>query len=249
MAVVEIRKYVKNFQHISPKVKKVKARPNRTIYLIGKRLFDIAVSFLVITLVLSWLIPILAILIRLDSRGPVFFVQNRVGFLGCSFRCYKLRTMVVNDDADFKQASNNDIRITRLGKFLRVTSLDELPQFLNVLLGNMSIVGPRPFMLRDDQAFSIVVSNYPLRYCARPGITGMAQIKGYRGPTDSFISIFHRYQWDAFYIRNAGITLDLKIIRSTISQSIKSILSFKYAEQKNKSIAINTRQLVLENIR
>ena len=109
MAVVEIRKYVRNFQHISPKVKKVKARPNRTIYLIGKRLFDIVVSFLVITLVLSWLIPILAILIRLDSRGPVFFVQNRVGFLGCSFRCYKLRTMVVNDDADSKQASNNDI--------------------------------------------------------------------------------------------------------------------------------------------
>jgi putative colanic acid biosysnthesis UDP-glucose lipid carrier transferase len=248
MAVVEIRKYVRNIQHISPKGKKVKARPNRTMYLIGKRLFDIIASILVTSLVLSWLIPILAILIKLDSKGPVFFVQNRVGFLGCSFRCYKLRTMVVNDDADSKQALNNDARITRLGNFLRVTSLDELPQFLNVLLGNMSIVGPRPFMMKDDQAFSIVVSNYPLRYCAKPGITGMAQIKGYRGPTANFNSIFHRYQWDAFYIRNIGISLDLKIIRTTIRQTVKSIVSFKYAEQKNEGIAINTRQLVLENI-
>jgi putative colanic acid biosynthesis UDP-glucose lipid carrier transferase len=249
MAVVVSRKYVKSFQHISPKRKRFKARPSKTLFLIGKRLFDIVVSLLVTALVLSWLLPILAILIKLDSKGPVFFVQNRVGFLGCSFSCYKLRTMVVNREADSRQAQENDARITRLGHFLRVTSLDELPQFLNVLLGNMSIVGPRPFMLKDDQAFSIVVSNYPLRYCAKPGITGMAQVKGYRGPTANFVSIFHRYQWDAFYIRNAGPALDFKIIRITIRQIVKSLYVFKLTTQLNEHIAIDTRQLVLENVR
>jgi putative colanic acid biosynthesis UDP-glucose lipid carrier transferase len=248
MAVVVGNKHVVHFRHLSKTKKKVKVRPSKTLYLIGKRFFDILVSFLVISLVLSWLIPILALLIRLDSRGPVFFVQTRVGFLGCTFRCFKLRTMIVNNDADSKQAINNDSRITRLGYFLRVTSLDELPQFLNVLIGNMSIVGPRPFMVKDDQAFSIVVSNYPLRYCAKPGITGMAQVKGYRGPTANFHSIFHRYQWDAFYIRNAGTTLDLKIIRATMRQTIKSILSFEYTGLKSESISINSRQLVLKNI-
>jgi putative colanic acid biosynthesis UDP-glucose lipid carrier transferase len=246
--VVEIKRFVRNSKQVSPKSKGVKSRPNRTIYLIGKRLFDIVVSILVITLVLSWLIPILAVLIRLDSKGPVFFVQNRVGFLGCTFRCYKLRTMVVNDEADSKQALNNDSRITRLGGFLRVTSLDELPQFLNVLMGSMSIVGPRPFMLKDDQSFSIVVSNYPLRYCARPGITGMAQVKGYRGPTANFHSIFHRYQWDAFYIRNASPSLDFKIIRITVRQTIKSLFPLKINAQRNEYAPINTRQMVMENI-
>ncbi len=248
MAVVEIKRYVRDFKHVSIKSKGVKARPNRTFYLIGKRLFDIVVSILVITLVLSWLIPILAIMIKLDSKGPVFFVQKRVGFLGCIFHCYKLRTMVVNDDADSKQALNNDSRITRLGGFLRISSLDELPQFLNVLMGNMSIVGPRPFMIKDDQSFSIVVSNYPLRYCARPGITGMAQVKGYRGPTANFHSIFHRYQWDAFYIRNASPSLDFKIIRITIRQTIKSMFPFKIDAQRNEYVPVNTRQMVLENV-
>jgi putative colanic acid biosysnthesis UDP-glucose lipid carrier transferase len=248
MTVVLSQKYVKSFQHISSKRKKVKPRPSKTLYLIGKRLADIVVSILVITGVLSWLLPILALMIKLDSKGPVFFVQSRVGFLGCSFRCYKLRTMVVNQDADSQQAREDDARITRLGQFLRVTSLDELPQFLNVLLGDMSIVGPRPFMLKDDQSFSIVVSNYPLRYCAKPGITGMAQVKGYRGPTANFLAIFHRYQWDAFYVRNAGPALDIKIIRITIRQIIKSLYSFKFAGERHENIVINTRQLVLENI-
>lgn len=249
MAVVVGAKHLVHFRNHVKAKKKLKVRPTKTLYLIGKRIFDIVVSLLVTTLILSWLIPILALLIRLDSRGPIFFVQTRVGFLGCRFRCIKLRTMVVNNESDSKQALNNDSRITRLGYFLRITSLDELPQFINVLMGNMSIVGPRPFMVKDDQAFSIAVSNYPLRYCAKPGITGMAQVKGYRGPTANFNSIFHRYQWDAFYIRNAGISLDLKIIRSTFRQTLKSILAFKYGGQKNENISINTRQLVLENIR
>ena len=244
------KKYISHVQISSPKKKKVKARFNGMLYLIGKRVFDIVISFLVITLVLSWLVPILAILIRLDSNGPVFFVQTRIGFLGIPFRCYKLRTMYVNGDSDSKQAMYNDTRITRLGHFLRITSLDELPQFLNVLIGNMSIVGPRPFMKKDDQEFSITVSNYPLRYCAKPGITGMAQVKGYRGRTDNFLSIFHRYQWDAFYIRNARPSLDFKILRITASQTIKSIFSFKTIKLKQMERLNRTEsKFLLENLR
>lgn len=244
------KKYVSHFQHSIPKKKKVKARFNGLLYLVGKRIFDLLVSFLVITLVLSWLIPILAILIKLDSNGPVFFVQTRIGFLGIPFRCYKLRTMFLNGDSDSKQAMYNDTRITRIGHFLRITSLDELPQFLNVLIGNMSIVGPRPFMKKDDQEFSITVSNYPLRYCAKPGITGMAQVKGYRGRTDNFLSIFHRYQWDAFYIRNARPSLDFKILRVTASQTIKSIFSFKTIKLKQMERLNRTEsKFLLENLR
>jgi putative colanic acid biosysnthesis UDP-glucose lipid carrier transferase len=244
------RKYLTNYKYISPKGKNPKARFDSIPFQVGKRVFDIVASLLVMTFVLSWLIPILAIMIMLDSRGPVFFVQTRIGFLGIPFRCYKLRTMVVNRDSDFKQAIYNDSRITRLGHFLRITNLDELPQFFNVLIGNMSIVGPRPFMKKDDQSFSIVVSNYPLRYCAKPGITGMAQVKGYRGRTDNFHSIFHRYQWDAFYIRNARPSLDFKIMRLTARQTIKSIFSFKTIKLKQLDrLSLGENKFLLENLR
>lgn len=199
----------------------------RGLYLAGKRAFDVFISSLIIVFLLSWLIPVLAILIKLDSRGPVFFLQRRIGFLGKDFYCLKLRTMVVNKDCDSLQASLNDPRITRLGLFLRMTSLDELPQFVNVLFGNMSIVGPRPFMQKDNELFAKAVTNYNLRFYAKPGITGMAQVKGFRGPTVTFQSIFHRYQWDAFYVRNASPSLDMKIIRLTGKQILNSIFSFK----------------------
>lgn len=198
----------------------------RSFYLASKRVLDIITSLFVIVFLLSWLLPVLAIIIKLDSRGPVFFIQKRVGFLGKTFRCFKLRTMIVNTVSDQKQATTNDPRITRLGRFLRITSLDELPQFFNVLLGNMSIVGPRPHMHKDNADFSQVVENYRFRYLVKPGITGMAQVKGYRGPALDFYSIFHRYQWDAFYIRNANLSLDFKIIRLTAVQVLKSIFSF-----------------------
>jgi putative colanic acid biosysnthesis UDP-glucose lipid carrier transferase len=244
------KNYVSHYRQSFLKKKKVKARFTGIFYIIGKRVFDVVVSLLLTTLVLSWLIPILAILIKLDSKGPVFFVQTRVGFLGIPFRCYKLRTMIVNQDSDSQQAMYNDQRITRLGHFLRITSLDELPQFLNVIIGNMSIVGPRPFMKKDDQEFSITVSNYPLRYCAKPGITGMAQVKGYRGRTDNFLSIFHRYQWDAFYIRNARPSLDFKILRITASQTIKSIFSFKTIKLKQlERLNMSETKFLLENLR
>jgi putative colanic acid biosysnthesis UDP-glucose lipid carrier transferase len=244
------KKYVSHHRKSFAKKKKVKARFTGIFYLVGKRVFDVVVSFLVTIFILSWLIPILAILIKLDSKGPVFFVQTRIGFLGIPFRCYKLRTMVVNQHSDSQQAMYNDQRITRLGHFLRITSLDELPQFLNVIIGNMSIVGPRPFMKKDDQEFSITVSNYPLRYCAKPGITGMAQVKGYRGRTDNFLSIFHRYQWDAFYIRNARPALDFKILRITASQTVKSIFSFKTIKLKQlERLNMSETKFLLENLR
>ena len=234
--------YSYNFQGSLVSADRIEKITRNGLYLAGKRAFDILISSFIIIFVLSWLIPVLAILIRLDSRGPVFFMQRRVGFLGKTFQCLKLRTMVVNKDCDSQQAMANDPRITRLGRFLRVTSLDELPQFVNVLLGDMSIVGPRPFMQRDNEIFSQAVADYNLRFYAKPGITGMAQVKGYRGPTVTFQSIFHRYQWDAFYVRNASPSLDIKIIRLTARQILKSIFSFRAElndELSSFSAAIN----------
>lgn len=210
----------------------------RRVYLFGKRVFDIIFSLFVLVFVISWLLPLLALLIKLDSSGPIFFIQKRVGFLGRSFRCYKFRTMVVNADCDEQQAVSDDPRITRLGKFLRITSIDELPQFFNVLLGNMSVVGPRPHMHKDNEAFGRIVSNYRLRHYAKPGITGMAQVKGCRGPAKNFHSIFHRYQWDAFYVRNSNLSLDFKIVRLTVAQIFKSIFYFKTNKRKKREMPI-----------
>jgi putative colanic acid biosynthesis UDP-glucose lipid carrier transferase len=191
-------------------------------YLLAKRALDIFLSLLVITLVLWWLLPILAILIKLDSAGPVFFVQKRIGLFGKTFNCLKLRTMVVNRHADTQQADKNDPRITPLGKFLRLSCVDELPQFFNVLWGDMGVVGPRPHMIRDCEEFARHVPAYALRQLMRPGITGMAQVKGYRGKTQGFFDVFHRYQWDIFYVRNANLMLDLRIINQTIGRGTQS---------------------------
>jgi putative colanic acid biosynthesis UDP-glucose lipid carrier transferase len=204
----------------------------RRIYLMLKRMVDILFSLFVIIFILSWLLPILAVIIKLDSRGPILFIQKRVGFLGRTFHCIKLRTMFVNSVSDLQQATSDDPRITRVGKFLRITSLDELPQFFNVLKGEMSIVGPRPHMYKDNADFAKLVENYRLRFVVKPGITGMAQVKGYRGPAKEFHSIFHRYQWDAFYVRNANSFLDFKIVKETILQVFKSIFSFKIEEKQ-----------------
>lgn len=188
-----------------------------------KRVFDLTVSAILTIVCFSWLFPLIALLIKLDSRGPVFFVQRRVGRGGRTFFCYKFRTMVVNADANTIQARENDSRITRLGKFMRKTSLDELPQFINVLLGDMSIVGPRPHMHTDCHHFSTIIHNYKFRNLVKPGITGLAQIKGYRGPTVTYQSIFRRYQYDAFYVRNCNLLLDVRIIRKTAVQTLAVI--------------------------
>lgn len=195
----------------------------RKNYFIVKRAFDIFLSFLITILILSWLFPIIAFLIKLESRGPIFFIQRRVGRGGRTFSCFKFRTMMVNAEANVRQAQVNDSRITRVGRFLRVSNLDEFPQFFNVLLGHMSIVGPRPHMHADCTKFSSVVSSYKFRNMVKPGITGLAQVKGYRGPTKDFSSIFRRYQFDAFYVRNANFWLDLRIIRKTAGQTFTAL--------------------------
>ncbi|PWT75674.1 MAG: capsular biosynthesis protein [Bacteroidetes bacterium] len=191
---------------------------NNKRYQLLKRSFDVIMSTFVILGVLSWLTPILAILIKLNSKGPVFFIQERVGKDGLSFHCYKFRTMRPNGDADRLQAMQNDVRITGIGNVLRKSNLDELPQFFNVLAGQMSLVGPRPHMLADCRRFTQLIPGYAFRNQVTPGITGLAQIKGFSGPASDKESIFGRYQWDAFYVRNANFLLDMRIIRKTISQ-------------------------------
>jgi putative colanic acid biosynthesis UDP-glucose lipid carrier transferase len=180
-------------------------------------------SSLVILLVMSWLLPLVAVLIKIGSKGPVFFLQKRVGRDQRIFQCIKFRTMVQNDEADERPAEENDERITRLGKFLRRTNLDELPQLFNVWLGHMSVVGPRPHMVADCIRFSFVISSYSFRGMVRPGITGWAQVNGYHGPTADYESIIIRYYWDAQYIRKLSLGLDMKIVFITMTQGLHNL--------------------------
>ena len=165
----------------------------------------------------------IGLLIKLDSKGPVFFKQKRIGMNGVPFFCLKLRTMIVNREADESPARENDYRITRLGLFLRRTNLDELPQFFNILAGSMSIVGPRPHMMTDCIRFSFVIPSYAFRHFAKPGITGWAQVKGYHGPTPDYESIINRYYWDAQYVQKSDLWLDIKIIVQTAAKTIHQI--------------------------
>lgn len=189
-------------------------------YFFLKRIFDVLFSALVILLVMSWLMPLIACLVKLDSRGPVFFYQNRIGRNGKIFRCIKFRTMMRNDEADERQAAENDERITRLGRFLRRTNIDELPQFFNVLIGDMSVIGPRPHMITDCIRFSFVISSYSFRNLVRPGITGWAQVNGYHGPTTDYESIINRYYWDAMYVGKVNLKLDAKIMGKTVLKMV-----------------------------
>jgi putative colanic acid biosynthesis UDP-glucose lipid carrier transferase len=189
-----------------------------------KRMLDVLSSLVFLVAVMTWLTPIVALLIKINSPGPVFFLQKRSGRYFKTFSCFKFRTMVLNDEADNKPASENDYRITAIGKFLRKTNIDEFPQFLNVLLGHMSIIGPRPHMLSECNRFSSLLLNYKFRNIVKPGITGLAQVKGFHGPAIEQESIFRRYQWDAFYVRNASWWLDLRIIYRTMLQWLHYLL-------------------------
>lgn len=193
-------------------------------YFFVKRIIDVTVAVLIIGLVFTWLFPLVALLLKLDSQGPVLFLQKRVGKGGRSFTCYKFRTMFLNEEAHEKQAAQNDNRITRAGHLLRKTNIDELPQFFNVLLGQMSIVGPRPHMHADCRQFSGMIPRYKLRNLIRPGITGMAQVNGYHGPALDYDAICKRYQWDIFYLRNASAWLDLKIMTRTVIQHLRLLI-------------------------
>ena len=181
-----------------------------------KRVFDIVFSSIIIVTLLSWLLPILAILIKVDSKGPVFFKQRRTGRDNKWFWCFKLRTMYVNDESDTRQATFDDERITRFGRFLRDYSFDELPQFFNVLIGNMSVVGPRPHMLKHTHDFALEVDKFMARHKIKPGITGLAQSKGYRGETNEIEKKKNRIKLDLFYVNNWTFFFDLQIIMNTI---------------------------------
>ena len=180
-----------------------------------KRILDVTIAVFVIACVLSWLLPILAFLIVWDSEGPVFFVQKRVGRHFRVFSCYKLRTMVVNEHADQQPVKGDDARITRLGSWLRRSHFDELPQFFNVLMGTMSVVGPRPYMPVDCRMFAKIVHDDSIRYRVRPGITGLAQAEGLHDVFCDRDIILQRYQCDAFYVAHAGLGLDLYILGRT----------------------------------
>ena len=192
-------------------------RPSATVYaLVGKRCVDIASSAFDILFILSWLVPIVALFICLDSSGPFYFTQLRTGRNGKPFYCLKFRTMVHSSDkAGFQQALKNDDRVTRTGQFLRRTNLDEMLQFINVLVGDMTLVGPRPHAVAHD-AMHWSSEAYRARYLVKPGITGLAQIRGARGATTHGQSMDNRVRYDHFYISKRKFTLDMKISIDTV---------------------------------
>jgi putative colanic acid biosynthesis UDP-glucose lipid carrier transferase len=202
---------------------------SRKKYLLLKRAFDLVFSLAMIVGIMSWLTPLLALIIKLDSRGPVFFRQQRIGRNGKPFSCLKFRTMVPNELADEQPAAESDERITRIGRILRRINVDEFPQFFNIFAGQMSVIGPRPHMVSDCIRFSFVIPSYQFRSLLRPGLTGWAQVNGYHGLVQDYESIIIRYYWDAQYIRKAGFMLDMKILWSTVFKglsNIKAILFF-----------------------
>lgn len=181
-----------------------------------KRIFDIAFSLFIIVLVFPVLYPIVALAIKLESKGPVLFKQLRSGKSNQEFLCYKFRTMTVNEEAEEKQAAKNDQRVTKVGRWLRRTSLDEFPQFFNVLKGDMSVVGPRPHMLKHTDEYGRSINKYLFRHFITPGITGHAQVNGYRGETADPELMRKRIEYDTWYIENWSFLLDLKIILLTV---------------------------------
>ena len=188
-----------------------------------KRSFDLVFSFFFTVFILSWLIPVLAILIKLDSKGPVFFIQRRTGLNNKEFNIIKLRTMHENADADTKQAIKGDPRITKLGAFLRANNIDEFPQFLNVLMGNMSIIGPRPHMLQETIQYSKITDSYLVRHFVKPGLTGWAQVNGFHGDTLNPTIMRGRVKHDVYYIENWSVVLDIQIFFKTIYDKFKGL--------------------------
>jgi putative colanic acid biosynthesis UDP-glucose lipid carrier transferase len=180
-----------------------------------KRVIDLLISTTAIVFMLSWLLPILAILIKIDSPGPVFFVQKRNKKDGKFFYCLKFRTMVVNAQSDTLTATVNDKRITSLGKFLRRSHIDELPQLINVLIGDMSIIGPRPHMSFENLKYNELYTFYHKRHVVKPGITGLAQSLGYHGPMIKAGELEKKIEYDIHYINNWSLFLDLKILKDT----------------------------------
>lgn len=223
--VPKISRYVNGtyqLHNIGP-VPVLSLRPNplsRVINRFFKRSFDIVFSSLVLVVLTPIVFVPAAVAIKLSSRGPVFFRQQRTGYRGCTFICYKFRTMKLNADADRAQATADDPRKTRVGDFMRRTSIDELPQFINVLKGEMSVVGPRPHMIKHTEDYTRLVDAYMVRHVVKPGITGWAQVNGYRGITDELWKMEKRVECDVWYIENWNFALDMKIIARTVMNAV-----------------------------
>ena len=202
--------------------KKINTMPLDNIFnTVLKRGFDIVFSSFIIVFLLSWMYPLFALIIKLQSRGPVIYKQLREGKDGVYFMCFKFRSMQLNDESDYSWAIVNDPRFTKFGMFLRKSSLDEFPQFLNVFLGNMSTVGPRPHPIKLNDSYRGRIEKFSLRHHSKPGVTGLSQVKGYRGSITLFHQIDGRVKLDRFYIQNWTFLLDLKIILSTIKITIE----------------------------
>ena len=204
-----------DYYELFPVLSLQKTQLHQPIVKMLKRGFDVVFSVLVIVFLLSWIIPVLAVFIKLESKGPVFFKQGRPGLDEEEFFCYKFRSMHINKTTE-SEASKNDPRVTKTGKFMRKTSIDELPQFLNVLLGDMSVVGPRPHLWSQNKAYATKIKKYMVRHYVKPGITGLAQVKGFRGEIETDEDMINRIKLDVFYIENWSIIMDLKIIVQTV---------------------------------
>lgn len=192
-----------------------------TVNRLLKKTFDICFSFLIIVLIFPWLFPIIMLIIKLESSGPILFKQERSGRDNKTFTCWKFRSMRLNSSADKKQAKKGDSRVTKFGAFMRKTSIDELPQFFNVFFGDMSVVGPRPHMVNHTKQYSELINNYLVRQYAKPGITGWAQVNGYRGETRELIDMENRVEYDIWYIENWSLLLDIKIVIKTVINVFK----------------------------
>ena len=188
-----------------------------------KRSFDIIFSFLVSIIFLSWMIPIFGLLIKISSKGPVFFIQNREGLKGTYFKCIKFRTMIINSESDSKWADDNDERLTKIGKFLRLSALDEMPQFLNVFFGEMSVVGPRPHPINLNKEYETKITMYNKRHRFKPGITGLAQAKGFSGFIYGLNNMRERVKMDVFYFKKWSLVLDVKIVFMTVVKMLANL--------------------------
>ena len=206
-----------NFSVIKPRHEPLQDAYNRLI----KRIFDILFSSLVILLILTWLYPVLAMIIKRQSKGPVLFKQLRTGKKNQSFWCYKFRSMQINAISDSQQAQKNDVRVTAIGKFMRRTSIDELPQFFNVLLGDMSVVGPRPHMIKHTEDYNEQIDNFMVRHFVKPGITGLAQVTGHRGEIKKVSDMKKRVKADIDYVQNWSLIKDIKICFLTVFNTLK----------------------------
>lgn len=181
-----------------------------------KRAFDFVCSLVFLCTLFPVLVIIVAIMTESTMPGKLFFIQKRTGWRGRTFRCIKFRTMRASADADTRQATRTDARITKWGHIMRKTNLDEMPQFLNVLMGDMSIVGPRPHMVKHTEEYSRQIDEYMVRHCIKPGITGWSQVNGFRGETPRLADMKNRVKYDIWYIKNWKFTLDLYIIWKTV---------------------------------